>query len=301
MNSLKRQIISHLFWPFFLGYIDRDRLSTGFPFVAVLEQQGYCSFPSSCSCTLWATSCCYKEYVLVLLRKVTVIDPNVLWFSVDVLCHDVCHPLFLIGFSVNHWHPCSPQTLLGVLFNSVTQPAVLCAPLYVLWFLLSCAMSHNSFKQCVRSWHNRNLVLGVSGSFPSLSKTCSKSSFTRMSSQKAAAEDQSSISEGKSVTDLSITEGYNYNFRISFVFITKLCSPELLPNKHNHFCLVGPVHWPVPGSSPSLSVSANHTPDPIGLSPCRGFREGSLFFLRPLAAKLPQNRLTQYQSQLTHC
>lgn len=49
------------------------------------------------------------------------------------------------------------------------------------------------------------------------------------------------------------------------------------------------------------SVSASNTPDPIGLGPCGDFREGLLFFLRPLAARLPQYRLTEYQSQLIHC
>lgn len=117
--------------------------------------------------------------------------------------------------------------------------------------------------------------------------------FTRASSPKPMGKDQCQT-KARSVINLPITESYN-DFHISFVFITKLFSPEELPNRHIiHTCsslLVGL----------SRSVRASNPPDPIGLGPWGGFREGLLFFLRPLAARLPQHRPTQYQSQVIHC
>lgn len=97
--------------------------------------------------------------------------------------------------------------------------------------------------------------------------------------------------KGRSVIDLPIIEGC-YDFHISLVFITKLFSPEKLPNRHIiHACSGLPVGL-------SCSIRASNALDPIGLGPCGDFREGMLFFLRTLAARLPQYRPTQYQSQL---
>lgn len=117
--------------------------------------------------------------------------------------------------------------------------------------------------------------------------------FTRASSPKAMGRDQCQT-KARSIINLPIAEGYN-DFHISFVFITKLFSPEKLPNRHIiHACsslLVGL----------SRSVRATNAPDPIGLGPCRDFREGMLSFPRPLAARLPQYKPTEYQSQVIHC
>lgn len=92
--------------------------------------------------------------------------------------------------------------------------------------------------------------------------------------------------KGRSIIDLPIVEAY-HGFPISLVFITKPFSPEKLPNRYIiHACSGLPVGL-------SRSVRASNAPDPIGLGPHGDFREGMLFCLRPLAARLPQYRLTQ--------
>lgn len=106
---------------------------------------------------------------------------------------------------------------------------------------------------------------------------------------------------GRSIIDLPrcilglpFVEDYHYDFPVSLVCITKLFSPEKLPNRHIiHACSGLPVGL-------SRSVRASNTADPIGLGPRGDFRERfSSLGLR--AARLPQYRPTQYQSQLIHC
>lgn len=81
------------------------------------------------------------------------------------------------------------------------------------------------------------------------------------------------LTQARSITDLPVVEGYNYDFCIFFVIITKLFSPEMLLNRHIiHACSGLPVGL-------SRSIRASNAPDPFGLGPCGDFREEMLFFL----------------------
>lgn len=166
-------------------------------------------------------TCCYEEYVPVLLKKMsTITDPDVLWF---ILCHDVCHhssPLGSPSIIGTHVLPC-----LGVLFNSVysTQPAELCAPPYIQWFLFSCATSHSSFKHSAAVsalGATETLLWEWMVDFPLFQNTFKTFTHQNFLTKSCSWRSRLHI-KGKSNIDLSIT-GYNYNFRISFVFITKL-------------------------------------------------------------------------------
>lgn len=101
-------------------------------------------------------------------------------------------------------------------------------------------------------------------------------------------------SKGKSIIDLPVVKGYS-DFHISLVFITKLFSPEKLPNRHIIHACSGPL---LLLACPALSEPVTLL-TPLDLSP-RDFRDRMHFFLRPLAARLPQYRATQYQSHLIH-